>query len=275
MPARIESAQLRTRPLQACGHNPKSAPVRWWGQGLASLCFFPALGSCSPHNCSELTRSSPRPGPFLPFPAWQMLISAPSLQVGASADGPWCQETSGGSYISLVISGGWRWTFAQSTLPRQEQGYKTPGPVSCCHWGENLSGLRVPSDWIIMNNEWGFMLHWSINKMGVTGRHSGHRKHPGPPGGQPPSRWPRRIWGLGVGSGPPHWQSPARRLWPSPWVAGRDQDAVCPPCSGRCSEFQHPLQIKIWRCYANHLIYYHSSARYSVETEALWETSRA
>ena len=125
MPARIESAQLRTRPLQACGHNPRSAPVRWWGQGLASLCFFPALGYCSPHNCSELTRSCPRPGPFLPFPAWQMLISAPGLQVGASAVGPWCQEASGGSYISLVISGGWRWTFAQRTLPRQEEGYKT------------------------------------------------------------------------------------------------------------------------------------------------------
>ena len=83
------------------------------------------------------------------------------------------------------------------SLPRG--GYKTPGPVSRCHLGENLSGLRVPSDWIIMNNEWGFMLHWSINKMGVTGRHSGHRKHPGPPGGRPPSRWPRRIWGSGRG----------------------------------------------------------------------------
>lgn len=99
---------------------------------------------------------------------------AHSLQVGASAEETWCQEISSCSYITLVISGGSFWTFAHSSLLWQEKGYKTLGPVSRCHLGENLSGLQVPSDWIIMNNEWSFMLHRSINKMGMTGRNSVH-----------------------------------------------------------------------------------------------------
>ncbi|XP_049626739.1 uncharacterized protein LOC126004334, partial [Suncus etruscus] len=77
----------------------------------------------------------------------------PSVQVGASAEEPGCQEIHSCSYITLVISGGSFWTFAHSTLLWQEKGYKTLGPVSRCHLGENLSGLQVPSDWIIMNNE--------------------------------------------------------------------------------------------------------------------------
>lgn len=107
---------------------------------------------------------------------------AHSSQVGASAEEPWCQEISSCSYITLVISGGSFWTFAHSTLLWQEKGYKTLGPVSRCHLGENLSGLWVPSDWIIMNNEWSFMLHRSINKMGMTGRNSVRHNHGRSPG---------------------------------------------------------------------------------------------
>lgn len=104
---------------------------------------------------SRLTCSCPRPG------AGAAAVSQPdrhsslhhSLQVGASVEEPWCQRISSCSYITLVISGGSLWTFAQNSLQRQEKGYKTLGPVSRCHLGENLSGLQVPSDWIIMNNE--------------------------------------------------------------------------------------------------------------------------
>lgn len=93
-------------------------------------------------------------------------------RVGCSAEQTSCQKIRSCSYITLVISRGSFWTFAHSTLLWQEKGYKTLGPVSCCHLGENLSGLRVPSDWIIMNNEWSFMPHWGINKTGLTGRNS-------------------------------------------------------------------------------------------------------
>lgn len=68
---------------------------------------------------------------------------AHGLQGGLCQE-PWCQELSGCLYITLVISGGSFWTFAHSTLLRQEKGYKTRGPVSRCHLGENLSGLQVP-----------------------------------------------------------------------------------------------------------------------------------
>lgn len=107
------------------------------------------------------------------FTVWQIFISSSRLAGGSLSEGALCQKPSSCSYITLVINGGSFWTFAHSSLLWQGKGYKTLGPVSRCHLGENLSGLQVPSDWIIMNNEWSFMLHWSINKMGMTGRNSG------------------------------------------------------------------------------------------------------
>lgn len=75
------------------------------------------------------------------------------LAGGSLSRGALMSRISSCSYITLVVSGGSPWTFAQRTLLQQEKGYKTLSPVSRCHLGENLSGLRVPSDWIIMNNE--------------------------------------------------------------------------------------------------------------------------
>lgn len=136
---------------------------------------------------------------FPHFTVWQIFISSSRLAGGSLSRGALCQKTSSCSYITLVISGGSFWTFAHSSLLWQGKGYKTLGPVSRCHLGENLSGLQVPSDWIIMNNEWSFMLHWSINKMGMTGRNSGPQHHSRAPGEQIRSWWacpaqPLRIW---------------------------------------------------------------------------------
>lgn len=99
--------------------------------------------SCRPHPRARVSLPVPSP-----HQAGRLLCvsqpGGPSRQVGASG-GAGCQEISSCSYIRPVISGGSFWTFAQRTLlRRQERGYKTLGPVSRCHLGENLSGLLCP-----------------------------------------------------------------------------------------------------------------------------------
>lgn len=237
------------------------------------LPFFPALVFLL--RLSVLTCSCPRRGPFLHPPVWRIFISAHSLQVGASAEEPRCQEISSCSYITLVISGGSRWTFAQCTLLWQEKGYKTLGPVSRCRLGENLSGLWVPCDWIIMNNEWGFMLHRSINKTGMPGRNSGHLNHTDPPGLVALQHvslphpgicsWSQVLL---------EWQSKLHHLRFSLWVVIKDKEGSCVSTLVRAdtTNFRF-LYKKIQICNINISFTTTWMPESSVETEALWEIS--
>lgn len=58
----------------------------------------------------------------------------PSPQLGAAPG----VRTASGSFVTPVVSGASLWTFV---LAVAGGGYKTPGPVSRCHLGENLSAL--------------------------------------------------------------------------------------------------------------------------------------
>lgn len=98
---------------------PSQGPRARGAGRCVSLSAAPAPGHAAPASrvCGR-QGSAPRPSP--------QLGAAPGVR------------TASGSFVTPVVSGASLWTFV---LAVAGGGYKTPGPVSRCHLGENLSAL--------------------------------------------------------------------------------------------------------------------------------------